>query len=132
MVHCDERIVAVVVGFRKGKALMSPSGLFEGLGCRAEVIDAEPVVWPSEDWLGRLANAPSEPGGGKGPLPAGDTASPLYRATPPAHGRQRVGQKRDLGVRALNTFVTCRRGQRMGIFAGSALGKSVLLSMLAC
>jgi len=129
----DRRVLAEVIGFRGGRALMLPFGQLEGigLGCKAEVIESESVVWPTDAWLGRVVNALGEPIDGKGPLPAGDIACPLRRSPPPAHGRQRVGQKIDLGVRALNTFITCCRGQRMGIFAGSGVGKSVLLSMLA-
>jgi flagellum-specific ATP synthase len=78
-----------------------------------------------------VVNALGEPVDGKGPLPRGVDAYPLRAAPPPAHSRRRVGAKLDLGVRSINTFITCCRGQRMGIFSGSGIGKSVLLSMLS-
>ncbi|MBM3531048.1 MAG: flagellar protein export ATPase FliI, partial [Alphaproteobacteria bacterium] len=82
-------------------------------------------------WLGRVVNAMGEPIDGKGPLPLGAEPFALRAAAPPPHARKRIGAPIDFGVRALNTFITCCHGQRMGIFAGSGVGKSVLLSMLA-
>ncbi len=102
-----------------------------GLGCRAEVADGQAAIHPTHAWLGRVINALGEPIDGLGPLPQGPEAVRVRNAPPPAHARKRVGAKIDLGVRALNTFLTCCRGQRMGIFAGSGVGKSVLMSMLA-
>ena len=127
------RVPSEVIGFRAGRALLLPFGSLDGvgLGCRAEIVDSEPVIWPTNAWLGRVINAFGEPVDGKGPLPTGHFACPLRRPPPPAHDRNRVGKKIDLGVRSLNTFVSCCRGQRMGIFSGSGVGKSVLLSMLA-
>lgn len=121
------------VGFRDGRALLMPYGSLDGigLGCKAEVVQQEAGVCPDAGWLGRVVNALGEPVDGKGPLPSGRVRYPFRNAPPPAHGRQRVEGKLDLGVRALNTFTTCCRGQRMGIFAGSGVGKSMLLSMLA-
>jgi len=95
------------------------------------VSTAAGTIRPSERWLGRVVNARSEPIDGQGPLPPGPAPYPYRNSPPPAHARMRVGEPLDLGVRALNTFLTVCRGQRMGIFSGSGVGKSVLLSMLA-
>jgi len=122
-----------VVGFSGANALAMPYAALEGVrrGCRAVVSSAAGAVRPSDGWLGRVVNAMGEPIDGNGPLPAGPAPYPFRNSPPPAHTRRRVGEPLDLGVRALNTFVTVCRGQRMGIFSGSGVGKSVLLSMLA-
>jgi flagellum-specific ATP synthase len=122
-----------VVGFSGAHALLMPFAALEGVrrGCRAVVSAVAGAVRPSSGWLGRVVNAMGEPIDGKGPLPPGPSPYPFRASPPPAHARRRVGPPLDLGVRALNAFVTCCRGQRMGIFSGSGVGKSVLLSMLA-
>jgi flagellum-specific ATP synthase len=126
-------VTAEVVGFRDDHALLMPFRELEGvgLGCRVIIGDAEPMVYPTRAWLGRVVNAFGEPIDGKGPIPRGVDSYALKASPPPAHNRHRVGEKIDLGVRAINTFMTCCRGQRMGIFSGSGIGKSVLLSMLS-
>lgn len=130
----DERkILCEVVGFRNASALLMPFHPLDGvgLGCPVYLLPGAELVRPDESWLGRVVNALGEPIDGKGPLVAGKRAMPLRNRPPPAHQRQRVGGKIDLGIRALNSFVTCCLGQRMGIFAASGVGKSVLLSMMA-
>ncbi len=122
-----------VVGFRDSHALLMPFGLLEGvgLGCPAIVLSHRPVITPDEGWLGRVINGMGEPIDGKGPLHQGGHPVPLRNTPPPPHSRQRMGVQLDLGVRAVNTFLATCRGQRMGIFSGSGVGKSVLLSMMA-
>jgi flagellum-specific ATP synthase len=122
-----------VVGFTGTNALLMPFAPLEGVrrGCRALVTAVAGAVRPSSGWLGRVINALGEPIDGKGPLLFGPSPYPFRNTPPLAHARRRVGAPLDLGVRALNTFLTCCRGQRMGIFSGSGVGKSVLLSMLA-
>jgi flagellum-specific ATP synthase len=122
-----------VVGFSGSHALLMPFAALEGVrrGCHAVVTAAPAAVRPSPSWLGRVVNAMGEPIDSKGPLVTGASPYPFRNPPPPAHARRRVGAPLDLGVRALNTFLTCCRGQRMGIFAGSGVGKSVLMSMLA-
>ena len=101
------------------------------LGCKAVFQRHDGAAFPSEGWLGRVINANGEPIDGKGPLPRGAMPYPLRQNPLLAHDRVRVGDPLDLGVRCLNTFTTVCEGQRLGIFAGSGVGKSVLMSMLA-
>jgi flagellum-specific ATP synthase len=131
--RAGEQVICEVVGFRDNRALCLPFGALSGIGvgCKAVLSSDEPHIYPSSAWLGRVVNAFGEPIDGKGPIAQGAVPYPLRNTPPPAHMRQRVKGKVDLGVRALNTFTTVCRGQRMGIFAGSGVGKSVLLSMLA-
>lgn len=127
------RVLCEVVGFRDDRALLLPFSTLDGigLGCKAEVAQAQPTISPTPAWLGRVINALGEPIDGGPALPVGDRHIPIRNLPPPAHKRKRVGGKLDLGVRALNTFLTCCNGQRMGIFAGSGVGKSILMSMIA-
>ncbi len=122
-----------VIGFRDGRALTMPFGTLEGigLGCRAEIVSVAPALFPSDAWLGRVIDAMGQPIDDGGTLIEGPTAYPIKASPPPAHTRKRVGGKVDLGIRALNLFTTCCHGQRMGIFAGSGVGKSTILSMMA-
>ena len=129
----EKPLSAEVVGFRDTRALLMPFGPVEGVAPGAE-IRIEPLgsaVRPTRAWLGRVVDAFGHPIDGKGPLPSGAAAYPLRAAPPSAHARARVGERLDMGVRAINAFATCCRGQRLGVFAGSGVGKSVLLSMLA-
>ncbi|HEX9647699.1 MAG TPA: flagellar protein export ATPase FliI [Alphaproteobacteria bacterium] len=126
-------IICESVGFRNDRVLVMPFAPLEGvaLGSEVAVIEAQASVHPEMRWLGRVVNARGEPLDGKGPPGIGPRAYPLRARPPPAHSRRRIRGKVDLGVRALNTFITCCRGQRMGIFSASGVGKSVLLSMMA-
>lgn len=122
-----------VVGFKEDRAMLLPFGVLEGvgLGTPAVIQTSSPVICPDDRWLGRVMNGMAQPVDGKGRLPQGGHAIPLRNKAPDAHSRQRVGEKLDLGVRAMNCFLPIVKGQRMGIFAGSGVGKSVLLSMMA-
>lgn len=127
------RIVGEAVGFLPKTALLMAYDSIDGVavGDKVWVEGADPVIYPNDAWLGRVINPLGEPVDGGPPLPRGDFPRLIKNKPPEAHARRRVGAKIDLGVRSLNTFVTLCRGQRMGIFAGSGVGKSTLMSMLA-
>ena len=127
------QLAAEIIGFKDGHALCLPFGSVAGvrLGCKAVFKRHDGAAYPTESWLGRVINADGEPIDGKGPLARGGIAYPLRQSPLAAHDRARVGAPLDMGVRVMNTFTTMCDGQRMGIFAGSGVGKSVLMSMLA-
>ncbi|MDI7776118.1 flagellar protein export ATPase FliI [Asticcacaulis sp. EMRT-3] len=129
----DAPLPVEVVGFREDRALMMPFGPVEGVTPGAEIrISSEGAkVFPTSAWLGRIVDSFGNPVDGHGPLPQGPEGYLLKAAPPSAHKRARVGERLNLGVRAMDVFTTCCRGQRLGVFAGSGVGKSVLLSMLA-
>jgi flagellum-specific ATP synthase len=121
------------VGFKQDTALLLPLGKLDGIGlqCKARITHETASVAPHESWLGRVIDAHGNPLDQAGPLADGDRTIPLRNSPPSAHKRTRLGKKLDLGVRAVNTMLPVCRGQRMGIFAGSGVGKSVLMSMMA-
>ena len=126
-------IICETVGFDQDKALLMPFSSADGvrLGSTVKVLGASSSIFPDESWLGRVVDAMGDPADDKGPLTQGREAYYLKASPPPANRRQRVEGKIDLGIRAFNTFLSMCRGQRMGIFAGSGVGKSIMMSMLA-
>ena len=126
-------IEAEVVGFKGSEVMLMPLDNLQGIskGNRVEVMGGAYSIFPDTSWLGRVLNGQGLPVDQKGPLKLGGQGYLVKTSPPPAHDRSRVKTRIDLGVRAMNTFTTCCQGQRMGIFAGSGVGKSVLLSQLA-
>jgi flagellum-specific ATP synthase len=145
-------VLAEVVGFSNNKAYLMPAGDIYGLSCGANVAQAESYVsLPNLDGdltspvvardgalllplgaglLGRVVDAQGLPMDHKGPI-ARATALPMDRKQINAMERAPVRQPLDTGVRAINALLTIGRGQRIGLFAGSGVGKSVLLGMMA-
>jgi len=133
IIHGARDVRAEIVGFRGDRALFAPYDSIEAIrpGVRVTLEGQAPMARPSRAWLGRVIDCFGNPVDGEGALPQG-VKPHLVRAPPPsAHDRARVGARLDVGVRAINVFSALCRGQRMGVFAGSGVGKSVLMSMLA-
>ncbi len=123
---------AEVVGFRDGRILMMPLSAPQGVSprCRIEALTGRAVVKVDEGILGRVLDGLGNPIDGKGPLSCMGEM-PLYADPINPVSRKRIHQPLDLGVRAVNGLLTCGRGQRIGIMAGTGVGKSVLMGMMA-
>lgn len=129
----DGRVVmAEVVGFRDDRVLLMPLGSMDSIapGCEVITRGERLKVRVGRSLLGRILNAFGEPIDGKGPIDWEDEY-PLERRPPAPLNRRRIKDPISVGIRAIDGLLTCGKGQRMGIFAGSGIGKSVLLGMIA-
>ena len=124
-------VPAEVVGFRDSRTLLMPLGDMHGIGPGKTVTaTGEPFRVPvGDDLLGRVVDGLGHPID-HGPAPTGPERS-TQAAPPDPLERTAIEDRVSLGVRALDTLVPCGRGQRLGIFAGSGVGKSSLLGMIA-
>lgn len=127
------RIEAEVTGLDRTLAQCLPFSDLQGIaaGTRVDLLAGQFRIHPSDGWLGRTVDGLGRPIDRFGPLPRGLHSQPIKAPPPPAAERGRVGRRVETGVRALDIFAPLCQGQRLGLFAGSGVGKSVLLSMLA-
>ena len=125
-------IPAEVVGFREGSVLLMPVGEMQGIGPGCEVIATgrRLRVKVGPELLGRVLDGLGNPIDGKGPILAKEEY-PLQAPPPPPLTRPRIHDNLYVGVRAIDGLITLGDGQRIGIMAGSGVGKSTLLSMVA-
>ncbi|HVS67338.1 MAG TPA: FliI/YscN family ATPase [Mycobacteriales bacterium] len=127
----DGDVTAEVVGVRDHDVLLSAYGSLDGAvpGAAVRRSPGDMTLTVGEALRGRVVDALGRPIDGRGPV-SGETVA--FDAQPPAAlTRSRIHQPMPLGVRAVDTLLACGRGQRIGILAGSGVGKSTLLGMLA-
>ena len=128
----SHKIKAEVLGFKNNKVLMMPLAEIRGIGpgCPIVARQQRPVIPVGTGLLGRVIDGLGNPIDNKGPIPA-ECEYPIYGTPINPLKRKRISKPLDLGIRAINGLLSVGCGQRMGIFAGSGVGKSVLLGMIA-
>lgn len=132
--HFDgvEPLPAEVVGFREGYVLLMPLGETKGIGPGCQVVSAQKVlqVKVGPELLGRVIDGLGNPIDGKGPILC-KQEYPIQADPPAPLDRPVIKDSLYVGVRAIDGLITMGQGQRIGIMAGSGVGKSTLLSMIA-
>jgi len=125
-------IKAEVVGFRENRVLLMPLGEVHGIGPGSLVVATHDFLTVSvgENLVGRILDGLGIPMDGKGPLDH-SVQVPVQNNPPNPLKRKRITEPLSLGIKAIDGLLTCGKGQRMGIFAGSGVGKSTLLGMIA-
>ncbi len=124
---------AEIVGYKNKKVLLMPFGIVDGIGPGNKVyaVSDSPTLAVNNSYMGRIVDGLGRPIDDKGKLSIGGVKMLLRASAPLASRRNLVEGKLDVGVKAINSFLTLCDGQRMGIFSGSGVGKSVLMSMIA-
>ena len=142
-IHCSRAgspILAEVVGFKESRTLLMPFGEVHNIPPGSEVVStgASLQISVGPSLLGRVLDGLGRPIDGKGPIESGQEQSNMLKmsvsasASPPHPlARRRIREPLALGVRAIDGLMTVGKGQRLGIFAGSGVGKSTLLGMIA-
>lgn len=126
------KIRAEVLGFRDNHILLMPLEEVNGIspGCRVVAGKEKASLPVGKGFLGRVVDGLGRPIDGKGPI-VPEAEYPLYTSPVNPLARRRISEPLDLGVKAINGLLTVGQGQRMGIFSGSGVGKSILLGMIA-
>jgi flagellum-specific ATP synthase len=127
-----EPLSAEVVGFKTDKVLMMPLDEIRGVGpgCKIVSLGKKADIRVGRGLLGRVIDGMGNPIDGKGPIEF-QAEYPVYFSPINPLWRKRVTEVMDLGIRAINALLTCGKGQKMGVFSGSGVGKSILLGMMA-
>ena len=125
-------VEAEVVGFKGEKIQLMPLGDTRGLSPGSKIMAKRhrAYVRVGDNILGRILDGLGNPIDGKGDI-IERVLYPIYNAPLNPLDRRRIEKPLDLGIKAINSLLTCGQGQRLGIFAGSGVGKSVLLGMMA-
>lgn len=127
-----KKLIAEAVGFRDNKVLFMPLGMADGIkmGDRIEALGTHPEVGVGMELLGRVVDALGRPIDGNGPFHY-ETRYPIHRDASNPMQRVTIQEPIATGVRSVDALLTCGKGQRIGIFSGSGVGKSTLLGMIA-
>jgi flagellum-specific ATP synthase len=136
--YCDvvatggHKVETEVVGFSGDRLFLMPTGDLHGLEPNARVVPRQRAgaVRVGPELLGRIIDGSAQPLDGLGPLLCEDSVRLTGKLINPL-ARQPISEPLDVGVRSINSLLTVGRGQRIGLFAGSGVGKSVLLGMMA-
>ena len=126
-------VLGEVVGVNADGVQILPFDTWNGVaaGQEVEALGNDQIIRPDASWVGRVVDSFGHPVDGLGPFNQGPLGRHLRGLPIPAFSRRRVGERIETGIAGIDLFAPLCRGQRVGVFAGSGVGKSTLMAMLA-